>query len=615
MKSFSAIFILFLFTSIAIAQSTGAELVFQRTEVVVKNGKLTKTHTYEVLINNRGGEEFTDVAIYVSGLAKVSNIEASIKDRFGKLVKKLNRSDIKERSTRQSFSFYEDDMVREFSLKHNDYPYTLSYSYQEQETQFLGIEYWQPVLGLTTPTREALLRLEVPKKYKFTAAENRINPPKTDTLSPDKDVYTWYASYDGKTKSERLSSAADGRLPIVKILPEDFYFEKPGSQKTWVDYGNWQYSLLEGLDDLPESEKAKINKMLEGVVDTKEKIRRLYHYLQDETRYINVSIETGGLKPHPSSYVAQNKYGDCKALTNYFKSVLDYANVASYYTKVFAGDQVRQIDKEVPSQQFNHVILLVPVEKDTLWLDCTSDLAFNYLGTFTQNREVFVVDKDNSRFVRTPALSKNDVLETRKINFKNSEEGTLANFSNTYRGKNYEDLAMVGKQYNESINSTYIRDYFVEKGFELVGYKIQDPPRDSLFVRLDYTARSTNIFNQYGSDIIINVLSFAIPSMEKPGERKSPVQIDFPQYNVDTLTYEVPKNYVLAHCPDNVHIETDIGTYHTEYVVSPELIKIVKSYYLKQGVYSIENYAQFYAFVNQVKNLEMNNKIQLVQKK
>lgn len=615
MKFFSTIFILFLFTSIAIAQSTNAELAFQRTEIVIKNGKLTKTHTYEIVINNRNGEELTDVEIYVSGLTKVSNIEASIKDKYGNLIKKLNRSEVKERSTRQSFSFYEDDMVKEFSLKHNDYPYTLSYSYQEQETQFLHIDYWQPVLGLTIPTKEALLRLEVPKKYKFSTAKNLVNPPKIDTLSPDKDVYTWYASYVGSAREEGLSSAVENLLPIVKIVPENFYFEKPGSLKTWVDYGNWQYSLLEGLDDLPESEKEKINNLLEGSTDTKERIRRLYHYLQDETRYINVSIETGGLKPHPSSYVVKNKYGDCKALTNYFKSVLDYANVASYYTKVFAGEQVRQIDKEMPSQQFNHVILLVPVEKDTLWLDCTSDLAFNHLGTFTQNREVFVVDKDNSRFVQTPALSKNDVLEVRKVDFKNSEEGTLANFSNTYRGKNYEDLAMVGKQYNENINRTFIRDYFVEKGFELVEYKIQDTPRDSLSIRLNYTARTNNTFNQYGSDIIVNVLSFAIPTLEKPEERKAPVQIDFPKYYVDTLTYEIPKNYALAHCPDNVHIETSLGAYHAEYVVSNESIKIYKSYYLKQGVYSIDNYAQFYTFVNQVKKLEMENKLQLVQNK
>ncbi|PJB13323.1 MAG: hypothetical protein CO119_01975 [Flavobacteriales bacterium CG_4_9_14_3_um_filter_40_17] len=199
LKSLSIIFILLLFTSITTAQDADAELVFQRTEVVVKNGKLTKTHTYEITINNRSGEEFTDVRIYLLGLTKVSNIEASIKDRFGNLVKKLNRSDIKERSTRQSFSFYEDDMVKEFSLKHNVYPYTLTYTYQEQESQFLNIEYWQPVLGLTTPTKEALLRLEVPKNYKFTVTENLINPPKTDMLSPDKNIYTWHAAYDGKT--------------------------------------------------------------------------------------------------------------------------------------------------------------------------------------------------------------------------------------------------------------------------------------------------------------------------------------------------------------------------------------------------------------------------------
>ena len=55
----------------------------------------------------------------------------------------------------------------------------------------------------------------------------------------------------------------------------------------------------------PEKETSKINSLIKGIDDEKQKIRVLYHYLQDETRYINISLETGGLKPRRASYVAK----------------------------------------------------------------------------------------------------------------------------------------------------------------------------------------------------------------------------------------------------------------------------------------------------------------------
>ena len=151
--------------------------------------------------------------------------------------------------------------------------------------------------------------------------------------------------------------------------------------------------------------------MLVIVTNKQEQIKILYHYLQDETRYVNISIKTGGLKPFPAAFVTEKKYGDCKALTNYMKAMLSHIGITSYYSKIFAADAVKNIDKSFPSQQFNHVILCVPFEKDTIWLDCTSKGPFNYLGTFTQNRDAYIIKKNSSFFAKTPVLKFKDVLD------------------------------------------------------------------------------------------------------------------------------------------------------------------------------------------------------------
>jgi hypothetical protein len=111
-------------------------------------------------------------------------------------------------------------------------------------------------------------------------------------------------------------------------------------------------------------------------------------------------------------------YGDCKALTNFMKSLLDYAGIESYYTTVQSGRQPGEILREIPSQQFNHAVLTVPLGNDTLWLENTSNSnPFGYAGTSIRNRTALLVDHGRSRLIRIPALREDEVRESRRIEY------------------------------------------------------------------------------------------------------------------------------------------------------------------------------------------------------
>ncbi len=591
------------------SQSYNAILLNQQTDIIVKNQRILTTKSFDIQVNNRLDNVASEISIPFSKLVKISNIEAYIKNTSGLIIKKLKPNDITERSSIANFSLYEDNFIKEFSLVHNVYPYILHYSYLQEQKDYLHIENWVPVISREVPTLNATLSLIAPLQFNINSFTKNIDNFKCDTI--DSSIqYSWKASYKKPIDSEIYSPAIHTFFPTVILVPEKFTFDIEGSFVDWKSYGNWQSRLIEGLNDLPASEKMKITNITNSITDKKEKVKALYHYLQDETRYVNVSIATGGMKPYPASYVTKNKYGDCKALSNYFRSILSCSGINSYYVKVMAGDEIEKIEMDFPSQQFNHVIVCVPLENDTLWVDCTSDGPFNSLGTFTQNREVFLVDNTNSHFTKTPAMGKHEVLETRSIKLKLSPENEIfAEFQNTYRGEIFESLFNLMQQGNESDKSQIIRLNYIEDSFDVIDYKITSPPRDSGFITLNYLAKNSKLYKEYADEQLLKLVPLEIPSFPKPALRKLPVQLDLPIYKIDTIEYQIPKGYKISSLSPDQSIKTAFGEYNLQCKILDNKMIVIKHFLLNRGNYPIEQYAKFYEFVNQIKGFENNTYI------
>ncbi len=588
----------------ASGQKRDAELVNWERNISISNNKLYKTNRVEIRINNRNGEKYTEISIPYSKMVHVSDIEAYITDDAGTRIKSLKKSEITSKSEISDYSFYEDVFVKEFTLKHNIYPYTLCYSYKVQQDEFLEVDSWLPVIARRVPTLKAVLTLTIPSDYNVTYTSQFITSFSADTSGSQK-KYTWETFYKDILPAEIYSPVFTRLVPSVSIVPVQFKYDISGSQKSWTDLGNWIWNLRSNLSDLPAEEKSKIMSVISGADDTREKVMKLYHYVQDAVRYVNISIKTGGLKPSPASYVAQNKYGDCKALTNYFMSVLETAGIKSYYSLVHADDPIEPVMKSFPAQQFNHVITCVPVNNDTLWCDCTNKLAFGYLGTFIQNRDVLVIDKNNTRFSRIPALTPDEVTESRKIKLSTNIAGAVyCSINYIFKGENYETFADLGHNYNESDKSRIVHKALAEDGFEVVDFKIYDPGRDSKEISLSCTGKFNKLYRQYGNDQLINLPPIGIPEFEEPSIRKLPVQIDFPTQKIDTIDITLPDGFYLSSMPKDKAVFSKYGSYYCEFRNSGQKVFVTRKFLLNSGNYLIEDYGDLYGFIKEITDSE-----------
>lgn len=599
-------YIVFLFigSNALYCQPFNAEVTKYSTLCQVDDNRLTLTDTITIQINNRAGDKYTNIAIPYSKKDKITNLQAWIEDMNGNKIRELKKSDITDKSAISDISFYDDNYTKSFQLKHNIYPYRITYTYQLSPKNYMMVCWWTPQVSEGIPTRKAKLTVVLPKEYRFSKSVNNISDFTCDSTTANLSM-VWKTSYEKILESE-IYSQPENFIPRVIIMPLEFDYDIKGCSKDWISYGNWQYQLLENLNTLPDDEKATITKLTAGITDKKEIVKILYHYLQDNCRYMNVSIGTGGLKPYPATYVAMNKYGDCKALTNYMKAMLSFVNIESYYTKINSSDLPKPLVKSMPGPQFNHVILTVPLDKDTLFLENTVNTnPFGYMGTSTQNREALLVSKNNSKLIRIPALKARDCYNAYKITVDlNSKESAQATVHGYFKGLNFEVFNQVNDELNKEEKDHIFRNYLPFNNYEVIDCKLIRQHRDSAKIELIAQLNFVQILKSLGKEYYFSVFPLPLPSFTIPEKRQLPVELPYPIIKSDTIIYQLPAGYDLKTQVDTLSVKTCFGNYNRKINQTNGNIQIVKKVELYPGYYTKEQYSEFYAFIKDITKKE-----------
>ncbi len=602
--------LLFCFISFQTVLAQNAEVLLFETNLSVKGDQLEENVHLVIRINNRNGEDYNTLHIPYSENDRIKSFEAWIEDAAGERIKKLKPKDIRDRNAFLSMTFHDDFHYRYFTLTHSEYPYTIHLDYTIKRLKFLHIANWDAAYYSDIPTNAARLTLTTPIDYEVRIDSRDMNEPVVTHI--DETIrYLWTSHYLIPFVKEPMAPPEHDLLPYVNIVPVNFVYGPPGQFNSWNSFGKWEYQLLEGLDQLTTEEANKVRELISGVNAPLEKAKILYRYLQENTRYVNISIDIGGLKPYPASYVARNKYGDCKALTNYMKALLKEAGIQSYYTSVYAGDIPVQIKKDFPSQQFNHVVLLVPLNQDSIWLECTSNTTpFGYAGTFIQNRDAFVIKKDSSCFVKIPPLDSNGVSENYTTRIRCDEKAAChASAHFTVRGDQYERLAYMSKHSDAHDQKEFIRDFITFRDFEVGDWDIFTDPhgKAEAEVELDYQLLhflKTQPGLIYGS---LPPLNTALFSLKK--ERKHPLVLAAPVNISDSLIFEYPAT-LTPRIRENKSVKSDYGYYQLYYhLLDNGNMVITRKLLIHPGRFEVDQYQEFKAFLDEIRSVESKNPI------
>ncbi len=570
---------------------------------IVSDAKLVLKRTYAITILNKNGASNANFMQPYARNMKVSAIKAQMYDEDGAEIKKKGGFDILDYALISDGTTFADHRIKAVLPEHLEYPYTIEYSYEISFTDVIQYPGWQPFEDFEVAVERSKYTLMVSKQAKCRYYVKNISMP-VQLNTGDFDIYTWEINNLPAYADENFSPALADISPLVLIAPSKVNVEGyEGNFETWAGFGQWINQLNKDRNNLSDEAKARINKMTAGIPDDRAKIKLLYEYMQNKTRYVSIQVGIGGFQPFDAETVDRLSYGDCKALSNYMKSLLEAAGISSRYTLVLAGDKNPTIHSDFSSNQFNHAVLCVPLKKDTVWLECTSQRnPFNYMGTFTADRKVLVIDENGGKLIKTPALTAESDLESRKVNvtFDPSGDGT-ADVRTIYRGAAYDNYARILGSDQADRKKLLTRRIHVPN-FELDNFSMQENKAELPSVTEQLNLSITGYCTRVGEKLMLslNMMNKLNESAFQTTTRENPISIKWPVYEIDTVVYNLPQGYTLEKIPAKISLESDFGQYTAEVTKSGNALQYIRSFSVYKGEYPAERYDDIVTFFDKI---------------
>lgn len=534
---------------------------------------------YAITVLNENGERYARMVEYYDKLRQVKSVDGHLYDAGGNLLKTLKNKEVLDISSVDDNNMIDDSRRKVHQFYYKTYPYTVEYEIEVKSNNTMFFPSWVPQEGEFLAVEQSSYTVVSDASYEVRfRAFNYTKAPVINT-EKDKKWMKWEVNDLPAIKLPFASPMWRELTPMIYFGPSTFEIQGfKGNMSTWKDFGKFQYALNQQRDQLPEAMQQNVKQLIAGITEEAEKVRVLYNYLQKNTRYISIQLGLGGWQPFEASFVAQKGYGDCKALTNYMYSLLKAAGIRSNYVLVYAGQGAQDhVIPDFPSVQFNHAILCVPMSKDTMWLECTSQSApAGYMGEFTGNRKALMIDENGGTLVATPRYTKIENILERNIKAKLETDGTLSMKVNTrYGGMQQDDLSMMINQLSkEKIQK------ILQEALELSTYHVNDFKYDETKAILPELKESLDVtVNGYatisGKRIFItpNILNRNGRKIEEDTARKVDYVFNYEYRDVDNYEITIPEGYELESMPQEISIESKFGTYNS--VIKLEANRII----------------------------------------
>jgi tetratricopeptide (TPR) repeat protein len=436
------------------------------------------------------------------------------------------------------------------------------------------------------------LELDVPKDRNIKLKTKPGNDPKI-TEANGRRIYTWASSHidkdeDDKKKDKQKKPRKEPEAPAVQMT----------TFASWEEMGRW-YAALEKDRRQPTAEiRAKSAELTKGKATDLDKIQALYDYVAPNFRYISLSFGVGRFQPHSAADVLHNEYGDCKDKHTLLASLLEASGYRASSVLINSG---RKLDPDIPSpSQFDHVFTMLPLGKEEIWMDSTTEVApFRLLSAVLRKKQALIVPQQGTPHLEeTPADPPMVNRQFSEIDGKVTELGKLdAHIRYEFRGDTELYMRMLFRHVPRNKWTEWVKQMNTFSGLsgEVSELNVSEPSETHESFKFDYKIEAANFldWSKKKSDL---VLPFSQISMADADEDDTePVKVGSPVDYRYRLRLEFPAKYS-ERAPLPFSMKRDYARYEASYKADGNVFTAERTLVTSTNELPVSRASDFIAF-------------------
>lgn len=557
-------------------------------------------HRKVLTVLNDYGESSLSFVQYNNKFFTLDEADVKLYDANGKLISKYRKKDMS--TSAYGEGLVDDGKYNYLVLSTSTYPVTVEIEYTRI---YKGTLFYPEftIQGYYEGVEKAEYTAKVPKELGLRYQ------PKNIKISPSVSEEGKYTIYKWQVEnlppiSYESGSIGSGNYARVIMAPNRFKMDNfEGDMSSWKSFGNWYRALIKGADALSDERKQFFADMVKDAPTEKEKVKKIYSYLQNNFRYVSIQLGIGGFKPFPADFTDKRKYGDCKGLSNYTQAALASVGIRSHQALIYRDEAVLGAEEDFPCNQFNHAILMVPIGKDSIWLECTSKtLDFGSLDNTTRDRHALVVTEAGGVLLKTPVTSHAHNSFSTSVKVELAEDGSALTENMIVPTGHYKELMYDLRNEKKDVIKHYIVDNW--------GLKQPDD------FEINYKGEAENFHAVLRTDVekvpefVAGSKMFLAPRMHKLWTKKLPASTNrqhdyvfrFPCEVTDTTFFMLPSGYVKDALPKEKSLDCGYASFTTKYWFDEEkkaLVSVGKLVLRKNRIPSAD-YQKVKAFFDEV---------------
>jgi transglutaminase-like putative cysteine protease/predicted Zn-dependent protease len=341
--------------------------------------------------------------------------------------------------------------------------------------------------------------------------------------------------------------------------------------KTWEDVGRWYWGLVKDQFVPDDEVRRRAEALTKGLPNEAAKVRAIYGYVVQKTRYVALEFGIHGYKPYRCAQIFARGFGDCKDKATLIVTMLGALGIKATPVVVRTGNKGDIETSPASLAPFDHMIAYVP--SLDLYLDGTAEeTGSGELPAMDRGALAMQVNEGHSVLVHLPDPAASASVDSNKI------DATLAPDGSATIDWRAEIAGVSASDWRSRFHAEATRKQRVQQlvsatmpGAEVTAVDAGDLQDIEQKVALRVRAKVPQFARTEGeaTSLPLGRREHMVRDYAPTTERRLDVRIDSKWTEVDDWTVHLPAGTKVKSAPASSNASGPFGTYSVEVEITP----------------------------------------------